>query len=264
MRKYTSSGSVAWTRQFGTTGYDRASDIAVYGSSVYVSGFVSGSGASITKYNTSGTKQWTRLIHDATLYHSMANDVAVDSSGYVYVVGYVGTFSGGVPNSPDMFISKYSASGRSVWTKKLDYSSYDFAKAVAVSGSSVYLVGQSDDGVRVVKYTSSGSRLWTRRVGESSDSVYDVTANSSGAIVAGESDFDGFTYKLDTEGTFIWGQLQSTSSVDATRAVLMRTSSEVYSAGETYGAFVYTNRGESDSFLRRLNGTTGATVWTDQ
>ena len=71
--KYNSSGTKQWTKQLGTSKHDRARGVATDSSgNVYVVGYTYGeldgntnTGASdifVVKYNSSGTKQWTKQI----------------------------------------------------------------------------------------------------------------------------------------------------------------------------------------------------------
>jgi hypothetical protein len=46
--------------------------------------------------------------------------------------------------------------------------------------------------------------------------------------------------------------------------VLAHSVSEVYVTGAPNGVLGSTSNGSSDTFLRRLNGSSGATVWTNQ
>ncbi len=203
VRKYTSGGSVSWTKQFGTSGYDYVGDVVAYGTNVvYVVGTTLGNlagskcnlDAFIRKYTASGGVAWTKQF--GTSAKDLASDVAVDGSGNAYVVGYTyGSLSGSNGGGADIFIHKYNTNGSVGWTKQLNYSNAAYGNAVAVSGSSVYLVGgfdysnSPDADVRVVKLTTSGSVKWDRGFGPTgSDYVNDVTADSSGVI------FSGYTY----------------------------------------------------------------------
>jgi hypothetical protein len=288
IRKYTPSGAIAWTKQFGTSAEDYASDVAVSGSNIYVVGSTTGalagsskgnSDAFIRKYDPSGNVVWTRQF--GTSATDYAHDVAVDSSGNVYVAGTTyGSLANANGGGSDMFLRKYSPSGSVLWTKQLHYSDEDTGVAVAVSGSNVYLVGgyySNHSDVRFVKYTTAGALVWDRGYGSSGyESVFDASADSDGNLYfVGETSSpfggpyqggtsDGYIYKFNSSGDKVWSKQIGTSAHDATYAVLARSTAQVYVAGTTNGTLGSTNSGGFDTYLRRLKGSDGATVWTDQ
>ena len=65
----------------------------------------------MVKYNSSGTRQWTRQL--GTSGNDQANGVAVDSSGNVYAAGFTGGDLDGNTNSggQDLFVVKYNSDG---------------------------------------------------------------------------------------------------------------------------------------------------------
>ncbi len=290
LRKYTSSGGVSWTRQIGTSSYEYAGDVAVYGSNVYVVGYTFGSlagskgswDAFIRKYSSSGSVVWTKQF--GTSVEDFAYDVAVDGGGNVYISGSTyGSLSGTNGGGSDMFIRKYTSGGGVVWTKQHHYSDQDTGTAVAVSGSTLYLVGgfwfannSEDPDVRVVKYTTGGTKVWDVGYGPSGyDYVYDASVNSTGSLYFAGTTYtsfaethqgggDGYVIKLNTSGGYAWRKQLGTPEYDVAYAVLSRTDAEVYAAGETYGVLGNGNSGNSDAYLRRLSGASGSTVWTDQ
>jgi len=124
----------------------------------------------VVKYNSSGTKQWTKQL--GTSSNDYAYGVATDSSANVYVTGY--TYGGLDGNTSagnyDLFVVKYNSSGTKQWTKQLGTSSYDYASGVATDSSgNVYVTGYTGGGldgntsagnadIFVVKYNSSGTK----------------------------------------------------------------------------------------------------------
>ena len=78
------------------------------------------------KYLDNGTKQWTKQF--GTPSSDLADGVATDSSGNVYVVGYTyGDLDGNTnTGASDIFVVKYNFSGTKQWTKQLGSSSRDY------------------------------------------------------------------------------------------------------------------------------------------
>jgi hypothetical protein len=120
------------------------------------------------KYNSSGTKQWTKQLGSSS--EDRGRGVTVDSSDNIYVTGSTGggldgnTSSGG----GDLFLVKYNSSGTKQWTKQLDSSSYDKGTGVTVdSSNNLYVTGETKGGLDgntnsgdrdlfLVKYNSDG------------------------------------------------------------------------------------------------------------
>jgi len=135
--KYNSSGTKEWTEQLGSASTDTANGVATDSSgNVYLAGVTYGGldGNSnednadlfVVKYNSSGTKQWTKQL--GTSSTDLADGVATDSSGNVYVVGYTyGGLDGNTnTGASDLFVVKYNSSGTKQWTKQLGSSSPDY------------------------------------------------------------------------------------------------------------------------------------------
>jgi hypothetical protein len=151
--KYSSDGVKQWTRQFGTSGDDAGYGIAVDGSgNVYVTGGTKGrldgnpsaGGADIfvVKYSSDGVKQWTRQF--GTSGDDAGYGIAVDGSGNVYVTGGTKGRLDGNPSmdSFDIFVAKYSGTGRRQWVRQFGTSSTDWGADIAVDGSgNVYVTG---------------------------------------------------------------------------------------------------------------------------
>jgi len=179
--KYNSSGAKQWTKQLGTSSHDYAHGVATDSSgNVYVTGYTEGgldgntsAGGSdlfVVKYNSSGTKQWTKQLGSSI--DDKARGVATDSSANVYVTGYTGGGLDGNTNSglEDLFVVKYNSSGTKQWTQQLGNDSQDYAYGVATDSSgNIYVAGCTYGGLDgnsyagssdlfVVKYNSSGTK----------------------------------------------------------------------------------------------------------
>ena len=192
----------------------------------------------VVKYNSSGTKQWTKQLGSSGL--DSANGITIDSSGNVYVTGV--TFGGLDWNTSaganDLFVVKYNSSGTKEWTKQLGSASSDFANGVATDSSgNVYVAGATYGGLDgntsagnadlfVVKYNASGSKQWTRQLGSSSrDYANDVVTDSSGNVYVTGTTYGGldgntsagnadlFVVKYNSSGTKQWTRQLGSSRI---------------------------------------------------
>ena len=238
--KYNSSGVKQWTRLTGiATKGTYGMDVVVDSSSnIYMIGTTDGGidGQSLTgsqdmfvvKYNSSGTKQWTRLLGVAGV-QTKGNGIAVDTNSNIYITGDTfGNLDGQTGHTPgDAFVVKYNSSGIKQWTRLTggggNISSYDI---VVDSSANIFITGWtigSIDGESVsgttdmyaVKYNSSGTKQWTRLLGvadqqtigvslavDSNSNIY-VTGNTrgnlDGEIKTGNT--DTFVVKYNSSGT---------------------------------------------------------------
>jgi uncharacterized delta-60 repeat protein len=111
--KYNASGTEQWVARYNGPGndYDDGHAIAVDGSgNVYVTGGSAGSGTSFDyatiRYDASGTEEWVARYNYPENAEDVANAIAFDSSGYVYVTG--GSVGSGT--NSDFATIKYSQS----------------------------------------------------------------------------------------------------------------------------------------------------------
>jgi len=120
--KYNSSGTKQWTQQLGTSSSDQGFGVTVDSSdNIYVTGYTEGgldgntsSGGRdmfLVKYNSSGTKQWTKQL--GTSSTDIGYGVTVDSSDNIYVTGETdGGLDGNTSSgSYDIFLVKYNSDG---------------------------------------------------------------------------------------------------------------------------------------------------------
>jgi len=230
--------TTTWTtKQLGTSSGDMGFGITTDSSgNIYVTGWTGGgldgntnSGGDdifLVKYNSSGTKQWTKQI--GTPSSEYGEDVTTDSSGNIYVTGYTEGELDGNTNSgeSDIFLVKYNSSGTKQWTKQLGTSSSEWGSGITTDSSdNIYVSGTTGGGldgntnsgnsdIFLVKYNSSGTKQWTKQLGTSSEDYgYGISTDSSGNIYmtgVTEGGLDGntnsgrydiFLFKYDSSGT---------------------------------------------------------------
>jgi len=243
----------------------------------------------VVKYNSSGTKQWTRQLGSSS--RDSANGVATDSSGNVYVTGMTNGGLDGCKNAgiEDLFVVKYNSSGTKQWTNQLGSSSRDSADDVATDSSgNIYVTGTTYselDGntsagkadLFVVKYNSSGTHQWTKQLGtDRYDEARGVATDSSGNVyVTGytEGGLDGntnlgkadlFVVKYNSSGTKQWANQLGTWDTDFANGVATDSSGNVYVTGSTYRSLDgNTSAGNADLIVVKYNSS-GTKQWTKQ
>jgi hypothetical protein len=128
LTKYDTTGALLWTRQLGSTVDDDCRNVYADGAgNVYISGFTSGSlqgsnagltDAFVSKYNSTGTLQWTRQLGTTSTDYSYG--VTADALGNVYISGTTsGHFQGSGAVNEDAFVAKYNSAGVLQWTQQL-------------------------------------------------------------------------------------------------------------------------------------------------
>jgi len=165
--KYNSSGVIQWQRSLGGTSNESGAGLAIDSSdNIYIPAMTVSEGqgsydAGVAKYNSSGAIQWQRIIGGTG--SDNVSDLAVDSSGNVYVFGT--TLSAGA-GSQDTLIVKYNSSGVVQWQRSFGTTSYEYAGGIAVdSSNNLYFGGRSNvtgnyDSF-IVKVPSDGSLTGT-------------------------------------------------------------------------------------------------------
>jgi hypothetical protein len=177
--KYNSSGTKQWTAQVGESAWNGGHDVTTDSSgNAYVTGYTRGTidGLSnqggqdmfLMKYNSSGTRQWSRML--GTSEDNYGNGIALDSSNNIYVTGYTedGLDGNSSAGEGDIFLVKYNSSGTKQWTVQHGTSANDYGKKIAIDAKGyIYLLadgyggidGNTNSGsgdIYLIKYNSSG------------------------------------------------------------------------------------------------------------
>jgi hypothetical protein len=256
-----------WAANGGGPSDDQTETVAIDDQgNTYVAGYFEGSatfsGISLTgagdrdifiaKYSPTGILGWIK--HVGGIGSDNANSIAVDTLGFIYVVGeYEGTVSfdsitaPASPSDEEMFLAKLDPAGNFLWVKH-SVSSNDaegYGVAVAPSGDifvaghfsgsasfdSVTLVSSGSADIFVAKYNQLGNAVWATKAGgagldEASglalgaqQQVF-VTGVFSGTATFGSTTVTGglssaFIAKFSSAGVPEWAQAASASLIES-------------------------------------------------
>jgi len=216
---YDSTGALTWQRSIsgwpsGCGGVTVESGAAVcFDSSgnVYISSPVYYAclyGYTLSKFNSSGTKQWSRTFTNNVRNYQFSA-LAADSAGNVYLT------TGKVPGGGyyrGTLVKVNSSDGTSIWDRYVDlpcnYPSTYGQDVVVDSSDNVYMAGLLGNNSFVAKYNSSGTNQWIKQASFGATSYgYGVGVDTSGNVyMTGYYLFDYKMYmiKLNSSGTEQW------------------------------------------------------------
>jgi uncharacterized delta-60 repeat protein len=252
--KYYENGDTAWVRRYhGPANFDDAANsiaIDAFGN-VYVTGSsqdTTGFDYATIKYYSNGDTAWVRRYDGPANGDNVANDIAVDDSGNVYVTGY----SSGSGTYLDYATIKYYPNGDTAWTRRYNgpANNYDEAKAIAVDGSgNVYVTGYSSTVFGIyyhyatIKYYPNGDTAWVRGHGgeNSQDAACAIAVDGSGnAYVTGSSSSDYTTIKYYPNGDTVWVRsYDGPGNGSVAQAIAVDDSGNVYVTGYSSGSGTY-------------------------
>jgi hypothetical protein len=223
LAKYTDNGSTAtlgWTQVGGGIQSDQGYGVAANGTSVYVTGL---------------------------LYNSSSNSNGVLFGGTGTTAGTVVQSGAGSANNPDLLLAKYTDNGTTAtlgWTQVGGGTQSDQGYSVAVSGTSVYVVGV------ITNNTANTYRV-----------LFGGTGTVTGAVTqtgaTGTANFDLVLAKYTDNGstaTLGWTQVGGGTDLDQGYGVAVSGTS-VYVTG-----YIYNNSSNSNGVLFGGTGTTAGTV----
>jgi uncharacterized protein YjiK len=211
--------------------------------------------------------------------NDLANGIALDASGNVYITGYFygtatfGAISKTSAGNADIFVAKYSSSGTLQWVQSAGGTSNDAATGIAVDASgNVYITGYffvtatfgatsktsaGGSDIFVAKYSSSGTLQWVQSAGgTSSDDANGIAIDASGNVYItgyfyGTATFgatsktsagnaDIFVAKYDPVGTaWSWVESAGGTSTDAATGIAVDASGNVYITGYFYSTATF-------------------------
>jgi hypothetical protein len=175
---------------------------------------------------------------EAAPAETAANATVTDSKGDVYVVGQTKGDVGNIVNgasSQDVYLTKYDATGKTIWSRLLGASDSASGFAVTVdSQDNVIISGQSNSAVDGTTHVFSGNQA--------------------------------FVSKYSSEGVKAWTQQFDTLASTSGLAVTVEANNNIIVAGQTSGQLNNTTTygGGLDAFVARLDSASGAALTTSQ
>ncbi len=214
------------------------------------------SDAFLAKYDPSGNLLWVRDLGGSGINTAAANSLALDSAGNVTLAGqFTGSLqanpggvsallTGGASYDQVGFVARYDASGNYRWAKAFDNGLSEIARSVTLDAAgNAYVAGI----------------LWSNgSFGRNAGGTTLTTTNAGGS--------DGYLVKLDAAGNSVWATSLGGASTDQATRVAADASGNVYVAGTysstaKFGATSLSSSGGNDTFLTKLNATSGSVVW---
>jgi hypothetical protein len=295
LSKFDAAGTLQWTRQLGTSAIDASHGVSADGlGNVYLAGATAGnlaginygeSDAFVSKFDTSGTLQWTRQFGTNAADHG--HGVSADGMGNVYVSGYTkGSLGGPNAGELDAFVRKYDPVGTLLWSRQLGTDADDLAHDVSadqlggvyisgVTGGSLEGANAGESDAFVSKYDTAGTLQWTRQLGTSEiDDSHGVSADGLGNVyIAGHTqgslggpnagNLDPFISKYDVEGTLLWTRQMGTAEWEFVRGISVDDLGNIYIVGRTNGSLGDPNASDDDVFISKYDAA-GTLLWTRQ
>jgi hypothetical protein len=277
IRGYDSRG-VLWAEQFGTRGFDDATDVVVDPTGLsYVAGETNGAlgfkkgstDAFLRKYDAKGIAQWTRQFGDVSFDNVF--DIALDKSNNIYVLGGV--------DVNGLVIRKFNANGtllQTITNTDPNIRSFNFAFGIDSTGT-ILVLTRYNTGTKFVakllRYNSAGMLLDSPVVFDPSGSieVFDLVIDSGDnlyiSVLDKGANQGGFVRKISTTGTTLWtARIEATPTSISSRpkALALDKNNNVYITGDTLDAYPgFSNKGLFDVFVLKYSAA-GKLLWTQQ
>lgn len=277
--KYNSAGVQQWAKIYNGTASSNdeanslaltpASEVLVVGRSQTISQF----DGFVQLYDETGNKKWAYTFTGVGDNTDYANDMTIDPSGNIIVVGSTAN----IGTDHNMSIVKLKPNGDTLWTREVTGTfsgSTDEATAVIVDASGfIYVTGYTinsytSSDYTTIKYTPNGDTLWLRKYNyiNESDRAFSIGLDASGGVyVTGRSDadvslgtnYDIVTIKYSATGVEQWvRRFNGTANLDDYATILKVGATKVVVAGRT-------NNGANDDALAIAYALDGTLAWTD-
>jgi len=219
-----------------------------------------------TSVNLSAPYDWISLWSRFDNKSEEALDVAIDSNDDIIIGGQT------INTTIDQFVAKFDETGTQLWNDTRDGGNQDRFKALAVSGTEIYVgsnyrnLSTSRSECFLGKYDGSGNYLWNRtwfKSGGIGCYTSDMTLCQTGDFFfIGEitygSQFQYFILKLDSGGTEVWNVTFGLKDESRKSILGVATFNDlIYVVGQEFNQ----SRSEKDPLIACINATTGYQLW---
>ena len=227
----------------GISSIDYVKGLEVRDGHVYLTGyedpFATNSKYATVKYDYSGQEQWVQRVSGGQA--QIAEALAVDAAGNVYVTGWQKQFGAGI----DALTLKYDSDGAVLWQRLFSDAGGNVQPndmALDASGN-LYVAGatwvpaQQDFDLLLIKYDPAGNLLWSRTLDNGDgqlDSAYQIAIDPDGnAILAGYTEPNPYLVKYSPTGDLLWeDEHVGFSTNDEWRRVETDAAGNIYVLGE--------------------------------
>jgi hypothetical protein len=242
------------------------------------------------------------IAHGTSPSSDVGTSIAPMGSGFV-VGGTIGaeTNFGGGPRIGPRFVARFDFDGGHVWSRGFNANAAlvasdssgnavlggNFTQPFTLGGSGDTLTPMVVDGYLAKLTNSNGNHLWSKRLGGvDSDLVTTIGVFSNGDVLAagtfrGSINLGGsaltatgsatntFVARFaSADGAHVWSVALVGTQNNGANAVAVDANGDVLVAGFFRGAITvdgtnHSSAGEIDGFVAKLNGSTGARIWSN-
>ena len=258
VRLSSSSYYLDWTDVWGglEADYGRGGIVVDDYGYIYIAGYTFNFGSGrydifIIKYNTNGTKIWTRFWGTST--DEFANDITLDASGDIYITGHQGS------SGYDMLLLKYDSNGNYQWHSTWGPETFNEGNGVVVNTSGdIYIAGRAGGELAFLKYNSAGNLVWSK-INTSLLVGDDIGIDEAGFFyICGRNKASSNKYlsKFNSNGGLIWNHFWG-SDVLSVCDMALDDSSNFYFTGN-----IEVNGGSNtDAYIVKLTSS-GSKLWS--
>jgi hypothetical protein len=213
--KLSPAGNIIWQKTLNNSNYCSGDALSVDSDdNLYLTGYESSGDsdrAFLIKLNSAGEILWQQYIDNAPTGNEAGTDIAIASSGSVYVLAFISS------DESTSILLKFTNSGSLVWTRKLA-GLLDINSGLSIdSNEHLYIVTSYGNNIILLKINSNGNIIWQREIIVPEPPYLN---NGQETLVIDSEDFGYITFtsvingapgtyltyllKFDPSGTIIW------------------------------------------------------------